>query len=644
MPVLRLFLLAIAVVCGGGVGRAAEAPPADVAWRLLDYIAVDYAEAVADGKIVNAGEYAEMIEFSASVRGRIAALPPTPVQAQLIADAEALQAAIRDKAEPADVAKRARKLGANLLAAYPTTLAPAQAPDLARAKVLYAEHCASCHGLTGAADGPAAKGLEPPVIAFNDLARARERSVFGLYQVISQGLEGTAMTSFGELPSDDRWGLAFYAGQMVFADAQAVVGQKLWGSRPDLRKRFADLRALTEPTPGALAAELGEADGMALTAYLRRHPEAVATADGGTLSIARAKLDECIAAYEAGDRVRARELALAAYLDGFEPVEPAIAARDAALMRRVEAAMAEVRSAIERGAPVADVRTAVAQAIVLLDEADRALAGDSLDTVSSFVGSFTILLREGLEALLIVVAMIAFLQKAERQDMLPYVHGGWIAALAAGIVTWVVATYLISISGASRELTEGFGSLTAAVVLISVGIWMHGKAQADTWQVYIREKMSKALSRRSAWFLFLLSFVVVYREVFETILFYAALWSQGGGAAMLAGGLAAAIVLAGLAWLLLTYSRRLPIAQFFRFSSILIAGLAVVLVGKGVAGLQEAGLIALRPISGLPRLDVIGLFPTWEGIVSQLVVLAVIVAGFWLNRRTAAGLVKRSRL
>jgi high-affinity iron transporter len=604
-----------------------------VAWRLLDYIAVDYAEAVADGKIVNAGEYAEMVEFSGSVRERIAALPPTAGQVQLIADAEALQAAIRHKAPPGDVAKRARKLGADLLAAYPTALAPAKAPDPVRAKALYAEQCASCHGVTGAADGPAAKGLEPPPIAFNDIKRARERSVFGLYQVISQGLEGTAMTSFGELPSDDRWGLAFYAGQMAFGDAQAAAGQKLWEARPELRKRFADLRALTEPTPASLAAELGEADAMALVAYLRRHPEAAAMPDSGTLSVARAKLGECIKAYEAGDRARARELALSAYLDGFEPIEPALAARDAALMRRVEGAMAGVRSAIDRAAPVKDVRAAVAQAIVLLDEAERALAGDGIDAVSSFIGSFTILLREGLEALLIVVAMIAFLQKAERRDILPYVHGGWIAALAAGVVTWVAATYLISISGASRELTEGFGSLIAAVVLISVGIWMHGKSQADTWQVYIREKMSKALSRRSAWFLFLLSFVVVYREVFETILFYAALWSQGGGAAMLSGALAAAIVLAGLAWLLLTYSRRLPIAQFFRFSSILIAGLAVVLVGKGVAGLQEAGLIDLRPISGFPRLDVIGLFPTWEGIVSQVVVLAVIVAGFWLNRR-----------
>jgi high-affinity iron transporter len=159
-----------------------------------------------------------------------------------------------------------------------------------------------------------------------------------------------------------------------------------------------------------------------------------------------------------------------------------------------------------------------------------ALSPDAASDLSTFLGAATILLREGLEALLIVVAMIAaFLRKAERIEVMPYVHAGWLGALVAGFLTWVVATWVIGISGASRELTEGFGSVFAAVVLLSLGIWMHGKAQADQWQHYIREKMAKALSGGSVWLLFGLAFIVVYREVFETILFYAALWRQGNG-------------------------------------------------------------------------------------------------------------------
>ena len=197
----------------------------------------------------------------------------------------------------------------------------------------------------------------------------------------------------------------------------------------------------------------------------------------------------------------------------------------------------------------------------------------------------------------------------------------------------MVATYAIGISGASRELTEGFGSLFAAVVLLSVGIWMHGKAQADQWQRYIREKMARALSGRSAWFLFGLAFVVVYREVFETILFYAALWTQGNGGALLAGAGSAVAFLAVIAWAMLRYSRQLPIAKVFAYSSWLMAGLTVVLAGKGVGALQEAGIISIAPIANGPRLSMLGVFPTWQSIIAQLLMVLAIAAGFSFNRR-----------
>lgn len=217
-----------------------------------------------------------------------------------------------------------------------------------------------------------------------------------------------------------------------------------------------------------------------------------------------------------------------------------------------------------------------------------------------------------------------------------YVHGGWVVALGAGVLTWFVATYFIGISGASRELTEGFGSLFAAVILVSVGIWMHGKSNAEAWQRYIKEKISAALSRRSAWFLFGLTFLVVYREVFETILFYAALWAEGNGAAMLAGAVSAGGLLAVIAWAMLRYSARLPITQFFAFSAILIAVLSVVLAGKGVAGLQEAGLIGVTPLPGFPRVPIVGLFPTTQTILAQFACTVILVGGFLQNRGTAA--------
>ena len=633
----RLAALLIALVAAllPAISVAEEAPSAAVAWRLLDYLAVDYPGAVKDGKVVSASEYSEMREFSSSVRERIAGLPATPAKGQLILKADELVTRINGKASPAEVADRARKLGADLLTAYPTPLAPTKAPDIGRGASLYAEQCAGCHGVGGLGDGPNAKDLNPKPVAFADVARARQRSVFGLYQVIGQGLDGTAMPSFAHLPAEERWALAFYVGGFAFDESAARAGERLWASDAQLRARVPNLQELVQTTPAGLATELGEPKATQLVAYLRRHPEATTPEATGSLSIARTKLAQSLARYEAGDRKRAQELALAAYLDGFEPVEPALTARDPALMRRVEGAMGDLRAGLSQGAPSADIRAQVERLNALLDAAERALAPAEASAASSFVGAFTILLREGLEALLIVVAMIAFLRKADRRDVQPYVHGGWVSALAAGGLTWAAATYLISISGASRELTEGFGSLLSAVVLISVGVWMHGKGKADAWQSYIKEKLAAALSKRSAWFLFFLAFVVVYREVFETILFYAAMWSQGAQAAILAGAGAAVATLALIAWALLSYSKRLPISQFFSYSSILIAGLAVILTGKGVAALQEAGLLDIHPLVAMPRLEILGVFPTLEGGLAQLLTLLVIAAGFWFSSRPA---------
>ena len=631
--VATALLTLAALVMGSPV--VANTSSVETAWRLLDYMAVDYGEAIEGGRVKSASEYAEMTEFAAGVSTRLRALPANPARQALIQRAAQLQTLIGRKGAPQEVATMAHGLAADLLKAYPMPLAPDKAPDLAAGARLYAQSCASCHGSTGDGRGPDATKLDPPPIAFTDTERARQRSVFALYQVITQGIDGTAMQSFADLPSDQRWALAFRAGTFALTDAQAAEGERLWKSDADLRARIPDLKTLVALTPAALANSLGQAKADAVLAYLRRHPESVGAQTPASLSVVRQKLAASLDAARKGDRRAAKELALSAYLDGFEPVEPTLGVRDAALLSRIEGAMGEYRAAVDQGTAPADLANRVLVLNSLFDDAEAALAPDAASDASTFLGACTILLREGLEALLIVVAMIAFLRKAERSDVLPYVHGGWVGALTAGVLTWIVATYVIGISGASRELTEGFGSLFAAVVLLSVGIWMHGKAQADQWQRYIREKMSRALSRQSAWFLFGLAFIVVYREVFESILFYAALWTQGNGSMMLAGAGSAVLLLGVIAWAMLRYSRDLPIAKFFAYSAWLMASLTVVLAGKGVAALQEAGIIDIAPLAGGFRISMLGIFPTMQSIGAQLLMLAALVAGFKFNHRRA---------
>lgn len=606
-------------------------------WQLLDYMAVDYAGAVANGQIADAGEYAEMQEFSQAAQRLLAELPDKTEKARLQEQAQKLQAAVAARAPAAEVADVARGLAAQLLAAYPVPLSPSKAPDLQHGATLYKAQCASCHGAEGKGDGPLAAQLDPPAIAFTDRERARERSVFSLHQSITRGVEGTAMPAFTALSDDDRWALAFYISTMAFAKNEQQAGKGLWESDQSLRAALPDLDALTQTSESSLQNTMPPQTAGAVLAYLRANPATLAATGGNSLTLAKTRLRESLAALEKGDAPGATRLALSAYLDGFEPVEPALAIKDKTLFGQIEKTMGLYRAAISRG-DVEGARAIEAQLQQWLADAQVRLDATDDDMLGVFFAALMILLREGLEALLVVVAMIAFLKKAERKDALPYVHAGWAAALACGGLTWFAATYLIEFSGASRELTEGFSAIFAAVVLLAVGIWMHQKSLAGRWQTYIRDKLSAALGKRSALMLFVLAFVTVYREVFETVLFYAALWTDGSGPYLLAGLGVGVILLAVLAAVMLRTSARLPIGQFFAVSSALIAVLAVVLIGKGVAALQEAGMLDVTPVAG-PSIDLLGVYPSLQTLAAQMVVLTVVLGSMFLNAYTH----KRSR-
>lgn len=637
---LRARLLALLLLATSVAGLPALAQ--DVAttvpqtWQMLDYLATDYAGAVQDGKVVSASEYAEMREFSATAAKRIASLPTGPATPTLNRDAEALVAAVEAKAAPDAIATRAHALAASLLKAYPVPTAPEKAPDLARGASLYQANCAACHGATGHGDGPAGKALDPPPIAFTDQARADQRSALSLYEVISQGVEGTSMVSYAkQLSRAERWDLAYYVGTLAYAKEQAA-GAQAWQHDDDARAQIADLKELSQARVTQLAPALGADTARAIVGYLRAHPGAVQQALSG-IPLARGRVAASLTAYRAGDVGEATALALSAYLDGIEPVEPQLNGRDAALRARIETAMGAYRTALARKAPVTEITTQAGTIDVLLAQAQDVL-GEANDPAAIFLGAFTILVREGLEALLVVVAMLAFLRKAERVRAVRYVHVGWVLALIAGGITWALARYFVTISGAGRELTEGLSSLFAALVLLSVGLWMHQKSIGGRWQAYLKTKMTAAAEHGSAWFLFGLAFISVYREVFETILFYAAMWNEGQGIWLLAGVVAGALVLAAIAWTLLRTSRRLPIGTFFSASSLLIAVLAFVLTGKGVAALQEAGWVGVT-LAPVPRIELLGIFPTWQSVGAQLAILGLLVAGFTFNtlRGKAAG-------
>jgi high-affinity iron transporter len=495
--------------------------------------------------------------------------------------------------------------------------------------LLILNRCASCHGAQGKGDGPLAAKLKPPPIAFTDRERAKERSVFALHQAITRGVEGTSMLAFATLSDEDRWAVAFFVATRAFGEDERQAGAALWKSDKVLQAAVPNLDALAQLSESALAKSIPAQQAGAVLAYLRNQPEVLSQAKHTHLALSKARLQQSIAALEKGDKANALRLALSAYLDGFEPVEQALAIKNKALFTDIEKAMGTYRAAVSQG-DLQQARAIEAQLQARLAQAQEALTAAEDDPWGVFLGALIILLREGIEALLVFVAMIAFLKKADRRNVLAVVHAGWIAVLAAGGLTWFAATYLIDVSGASRELTEGFSALFAAIILLTVGIWMHQKSLAGRWQAYIKNRLSSALSRQSALVLFLLAFVTVYREVFETVLFYAALWSDGTSTYLLGGLTLGVAILAVVAFVMLRTSSRLPIGQFFAGSAALVAVLAVILVGKGVTALQEAGMLDLTPIAG-PTVNMLGIYPSLQSVAAQFVVALIILVTMTLN-------------
>ena len=601
--------------------------------HMLDYVSVDYPEFVKDGKVLDEAEYKEQQEFAGQVIELLGKLDGGPQREQILTRANALKGAIDAKAAGAEVSRLATDLRWQVIDAYKLAVAPKRAPEIDRGKALFAAQCAACHGATGRGDGPAGKGLEPPPSNFHDAERMAQRSLYGLYSTISLGVAGTSMQGYSQLSEDERWALAFYTGTLCYRDAELARGKALWESG-ELARGAGTLRAVSTTTDRAVSERAG-ADAAAAFAWLKANPASASLGAESPIEYSRRLLGESVAAYRAGRRDEAQRLALDAYLEGFELAEASLDTLDRNLRQEVETQMIAYRDLMRRGEPAENVAKLAERIDGLLEASAEKLGTEGLSPTTAAVSAFFILLREGLEALLVVAAIIALLRKAGRREALPWIHAGWIGALVLGFATWIVASTLIAMSGATRELTEGVTALLAAAILLYVGVWLHGKSNARAWQAFIDRHLKGALERGTLTALAGVSFLAVYREAFETVLFYQALWQQAGAGAqgsILVGFACAVAVLAILAWVILRYSVRLPIGLFFAISGALLSILAVVFTGHGVKALQEAGLIAASPF-GEVNLPALGVYATVESLTAQAIVLVLACCGYaWAQR------------
>ncbi|MEK6748867.1 MAG: cytochrome c/FTR1 family iron permease [Pseudomonadota bacterium] len=590
----------------------------------LDYLRVDYPSTVNDGKVVNPSEYHEQQEFAEQANKLVRRLPPTTAQSELISRADALVLSIQQRRPGAEVAQITRDLTQKILAQYHITVTPALPPNLTLGAKLFAENCIACHGAMGFGDGPKAAELSPKPANFHATERQYQRNIYSLYNTISLGVAETEMRAFTQLNFDERWALAYYVSNFAFNDEQRVKGAELW-KNADYQREFNTLERVTLTTPAAVQTRHGDA-GLAVLAHLRAHPELIATTVPlSRLEFARQRLRKALAAAQQGDYESGYQFAASAYLEGFELVESTLNARNHVLKLNIEQEMTAIRSMLKNRAAAGEIETRVARAETLFTQANALLADNKAASWVNASGAFIILLREGLEAILVLAAIFAFISRSAHPSSTRYVHAGWVLALLLGVLTWWIASQFIVITGENREFVEGLIGLIAAAMLIYVGYWLHNQTHAHQWQSYIREKLGRS---GSVWTLVSVSFLAVYREVFETVLFYETMWLQtdaDGQPYIILGFAAAAVVLVILGWAVFRFSVRLPLKLFFSVNSVLLYGLAVVLTGKGIAALQEAGTLPVNSID-IPTIDLLGIYPTIQGVALQI----SLVLGAWI--------------
>ncbi|MGU9857996.1 FTR1 family protein [Pseudomonas sp. LF245] len=598
---------------------AATTEGAPQALHLLDYIGADYPPTVEAGKVVDDSEYREQLEFLGVLQGLVADLPARPERAELISGVDELLAAVKAHAEGATVARQARQLGAKLAVAYEVSQAPAITPDPVRGAPLYAQQCSVCHGAAGAGDGPAGTGMTPPPANLTDATRLDRLSLYAIYNTLGLGVEGTDMPSFADQLDDrQRWDLATYIAGFT-ADPAAAKSEQPF-----------NLADLARQTPNEVLAASGPAAAATFRAQ-RAQPPQVKRGPAQLLDYTASTLDKSLAAFRNGDHEQAYDLSVAAYLEGFELVESSLDNVDANVRKDTEKALMAYRQSLQDGLPIEQVQQRLDVAKGKLTESAGLLGSDGLSWSLSYISGLLILLREGLEAILVLAAILAFLRNTGQQSAVRSVNVGWGLALLAGLATWALAAYVIDVSGAQRELLEGCTALFASVMVLWLGVWMHDRRHAAAWQDYIKSSLVGGGGRFG---FAMLAFFSVYRELFEVILFYETLWLQAGPAghnAVLAGGATALVLLMGLAWVILRGSAKLPLALFFGINAALLCALSVVFAGHGVKALQEAGIFGTRPVAFFD-FDWLGIHADAYSLSAQAVAILAIVVLYGRSR------------
>jgi high-affinity iron transporter len=593
--------------------------------------AQEYRIGVVDGRIVAPAEVDEARLFLTEARRTAGLLPARAVDEALVEIDRAL-ALVMATGLPDSVDAAVGRLTAHLASSLGVVLVelPVRTPSLARGAELYGRECAGCHGAAGAGDGAAAAALDPPPADLTDHALLSDVTPLAYYQRITIGVAGTAMPAYEtRLPAEDRWALALYATTLRQARAAGEV--------PPALRSFPTTAGMND---AQVLAALGDGATREHLAAVRAWQDAgdENAANAAIFASVREKVAEAERLAREGSHDDAVAAAFDAYL-AFEGVERTVRAKNPGLATGLEASFATLRTRAAGGATATELDAVHRELLGGLERAER-VVGDQLSAPNLFLQSLMIMIREGLEAILIIGALMAFLVKIGAGHRRRDIHIGVGAAVALSLLTALLLETVFQVSPARQEVLEGITMLTAVAVLFYVSYWLLSKMEVEKWTAFVKERVQVAVSGGSVFALASAAFLAVYREGFETVLFYKALLVSGGagGSAfppVFVGMVVGAVLLVGVYIAINKYGVRLPLKPFFGVTSAFLYYTAFVFAGKGIAELQAGGAVGTTILPGWPRLPVFGIYPTLESLAAQgiLVVLAAF-ALVWLGLRS----------
>ncbi len=350
----------------------------------------------------------------------------------------------------------------------------------------------------------------------------------------------------------------------------------------------------------------------------------------------RVKIVDLLQQYKDGKYDEAFATSRSAYLDSYEGIEIPLRPIDPDFTLDMEIKFAELRNLIQQHKPYPEVEAKVVEIRNGLDESERLVTGTGTIAPSlAFSTSFSIIFREGLESALIIGAILTYLEASRNAQYKKHVYLGIVISIIATVITWYIAQFIIEISGASKELIEAIAGISAVAVLFWVSFWILNKVETKKWIEFVKAKVWQATTTGSVMVFAMLSFFTVYREGFETVLFYQAMLSfaKNMETFVLLGLVLGLAVIISVVFIIRKLGKKLPLRVLFGLTMGIGAYMSIAFIGNAIREFQEVGYITTTHMFGIiPRLEInlatmTGIHPTLETTVAQIVLLSIYIVG-----------------